>query len=1225
MKSNLHFLLSTLLCCCVSLANSQCQPQFSDFPISITADCSVINPEFSAVSVSSDCCESTSLQSLVVPTGQVVQSCDLSTAFGPGLDWAVWLPGVNPNSVVWTFDNVGSMLQLENGYALITGHIRSAANSNWGFDVFMLLHNGTDWNGWSSQGRSYKDDFNVAGNNYLNWTYYEMAPGFCYLSGTGAIAGSHLQLTHQPSNYYYGFQIGAAANNKNTANGISGWFYYNGLLNGSAITGHGDLNANASCNDVNDSCGSRSYTKYWRASDNCGNNAYTEQLWQALDTTPPSFTDVVAELEVNCEETDQVFVNATDDCSAVEITYSDQVIVDGCNGTIVRTYTATDGCGNTSTITQTLQLFGLGAPVFTNFPEDITVECGLWDESAQPTITFTEGCGNALLSLEEIISSGDCGNAFTIQRVYTLTDDCGNVTTQTWTITAEDNTPPVLFNIPQDVTLSCGTEAPGDNVFAVDNCEGLSVVSLTAQTFDNDCGFTVIRTWTSTDACGNSAQQSQTITYVDDTPPFFISIPEGGSTSCGSLDNEVQLPAAEDACSSVVVTYNDETTVLNCGFQITRTFIATDGCGNSTEAEIFFTVEDTESPTFSEAPTALVFDCVAGDIVAPEASDNCSEVNVSVSDQPLFDCAGSFIRVYTATDECGNSASFIQTITIRDLEAPQLVSLPASPTVSCTTIPDEFTPEFVDNCSNVSVTPLEPFIVQGDCPGSYTITRRWFAQDECGNGFIQTWDIQVVDNTAPEFISTPPSTLNLECGEIAPFIEPFAIDECTGGGVELVYSESVSGNQCANTIVRTWTATDECGNTSSFSQTINITDTAPPVLQSFPADLNLECGQTIPFPETVVALDACAGQVTVSTTDLTIPGDCPGETTILRLYRAFDNCGNSAIYAQTITISDNTPPQFLNTNSFVQITCSNSQTPIVNVQDACSSVELFFEDIELEPGCGGLLSRTYTAIDACGNVATLTQTVQLIDNTPPVLQNLPPAELFIECGQEAPDVFVFAQDNCSGLVPVSLTASTEEFDCGFLFTRTWTATDACGNASSFTQTIVAEDTTAPILIGAPADQTISCTGDLPPVPAVSAEDACGGFLPVDFQEETIGISLCPTIERTWCATDCAGNQTCHIQVITLLDNGADFGIAPFKVVPENETEFNITWRNPDAEDVIIEVYNLNGQMVQLIYRGDTIGGAAYNFDLNTSNLATGMYIIQAKTPSESYTEKIMVR
>ena len=61
------------------------------------------------------------------------------------------------------------------------------------------------------------------------------------ITGAGSLAGTHLELTHQPMNEYFGFQFGEGANNKNGNFGFSGWFYYDGTLvvDGDAGTGHG--------------------------------------------------------------------------------------------------------------------------------------------------------------------------------------------------------------------------------------------------------------------------------------------------------------------------------------------------------------------------------------------------------------------------------------------------------------------------------------------------------------------------------------------------------------------------------------------------------------------------------------------------------------------------------------------------------------------------------------------------------------------------------------------------------------------------------------------------------------------------------------------------------------------------------------------------------------------------------------------------------------------------
>ena len=59
--------------------------------------------------------------------------------------------------------------------------------------------------------------------------------------GWGAYDGDVLDLTHQPSNGYYGFQMGGGANNKNANNGFSGWFYYEGMFQGQFVMGTGDV------------------------------------------------------------------------------------------------------------------------------------------------------------------------------------------------------------------------------------------------------------------------------------------------------------------------------------------------------------------------------------------------------------------------------------------------------------------------------------------------------------------------------------------------------------------------------------------------------------------------------------------------------------------------------------------------------------------------------------------------------------------------------------------------------------------------------------------------------------------------------------------------------------------------------------------------------------------------------------------------------------------------
>src|SRR5678816_3664124 len=67
-------------------------------------------------------------------------------------------------------------------------------------------------------------------------------------------------------------------------------------------------------------------------------------------------------------------------------------------------------------------------------------------------------------------------------------------------------------------------------------------------------------------------------------------------------------------------------------------------------------------------------------------------------------------------------------------------------------------------------------------------------------------------------------------------------------------------------------------------------------------------------------------------------------------------------------------------------------------------------------------------------------------------------------------------DDCSGATVNLLSSTTTGNSCLKLFTRTWDATDACGNHSATrTQVITAIDTHAPAICNTGADATIDCT------------------------------------------------------------------------------------------------------------------------------------------------------
>src|ERR1043166_5926547 len=233
---------------------------------------------------------------------------------------------------------------------------------------------------------------------------------------------------------------------------------------------------------------------------------------------------------------------------------------------------------------------------------------------------------------------------------------------------------------------------------------------------------------------------------------------------------------ASDGCGPVTIGYTHSVSNL-CGNAkvISRTWTATDQCGNNRSAVQTITVRDIAAPSIT-APGNLVLDCPAVTTTnatgMASASDGCSAVTISFSDSVSNSCGGTKVisRTWTATDPCGNSASALQTITVRDITPPAL-RLPANLVVQCVgDVPGAYTNlaaflaaggTATDPCSAAlafSLTSDSGLV--GRCPGK--VTRVYRVTDDCGN-FADTTQTITVDDTIPPVL-TCASNVTVECG-----------------------------------------------------------------------------------------------------------------------------------------------------------------------------------------------------------------------------------------------------------------------------------------------------------------------------------------------------------------------------------------------------------------------------------------------------------------------------
>ncbi|MCL6296726.1 VWA domain-containing protein, partial [Jejuia spongiicola] len=125
--------------------------------------------------------------------------------------------------------------------------------------------------------------------------------------------------------------------------------------------------------------------------------------------------------------------------------------------------------------------------------------------------------------IDEITSDDNC--PITVLRTFTITDTCDNLETATQTITI--HVAPPTFTVPNAVTIKCDEDATdltitGDVTDEAFSCttNGLNATFSDSDALEScDSEYIITRTWSLTDACGNSKTATQTITVVDTTPP----------------------------------------------------------------------------------------------------------------------------------------------------------------------------------------------------------------------------------------------------------------------------------------------------------------------------------------------------------------------------------------------------------------------------------------------------------------------------------------------------------------------------------------------------------------------------------------------------------------------------------------------------------------------------------------------------------------------------------
>ncbi len=441
---------------------------------------------------------------------------------------------------------------------------------------------------------------------------------------------------------------------------------------------------------------------------------------------------------------------------------------------------------------------------------------------------------------------------------FSATDAAGNLGTATASVTVTDQTAPEI-TAPADGTLAA-TDAAGlassdasvqawfATATATDNVDS-------SLTITNDApevlpiGDTVV-TFSVSDAAGNSATATATVTVADLTAPViaapatitFLGENDGLAVSDAQVTDFLASITATDNVDGAIATVTNDVPadVLPLG-DTTVTFTAVDAVGNTGTAQTVVTVSlDITPPELTvPAPIALEVD-MPSDVVA--ASDNAivtflasataidnkdGDVTSSiVNDGPDEYAVGETVVTFTVADALGNTASKSSTVT-----------------VTVTDTDGDGLPDFYENLYGLD--PNDPSDASGDLDGDgFTNLEEYEA------GTDPTRDELPPELTIPADISMGATgrMTDVDIGTAT------AIDLKDG---ELSPSPSATGPFKSGLTLITWSVSDAAGNTSTAVQTVEIM----PLANLTPSSVTVE-GTTV---DVIVELsgDAAAYPVTI--------------------------------------------------------------------------------------------------------------------------------------------------------------------------------------------------------------------------------------------------------------------------------------------------------------------------------------------------------------------------
>ena len=506
---------------------------------------------------------------------------------------------------------------------------------------------------------------------------------------------------------------------------------------------------------------------------------------------------------------------------------------------------------------------------------------------------------------------------------------------ETQVIEVKDVTDPTFSFVPGTVDLECDVwdleEYLKSNDFGLvfeDNC-GIPVLDQDFEIVEESaCSAekSFIWTFTLTDVCDNSIEDTHVVNVVDTAVPEITFLPPVSEVF--NCVDDVVWPeiSAFDMCSQASVAWDGPPTIIvhDCLYNITltREATATDDCGNTVTEMYSIAVNDAQSPQFLDLLSDITLECdnVAALELAfsalPTFGDGCNPDAFLSIDSVITTgiCPQNYTveKTFVVEDVCGNvSEPHIITITIEDTEAP-IITVPTEGfTLECTETYILEDPDVEDNCDTPTWT--EQTLPSGELSDNNLIeTTTYTATDACGNISESVAVVVNIVDIEPPFFTSFPEDLVVVCGDDYPDDAVSYEDACDPDAYLVDYDQQFDFQPCANNtlITRTFIISDNSGNEAIQTQSITFLDLDPPILLTPLDSLFYQCAYEVPECLEIfegLEFDDCSSGEVVPTdcNDVVVAGNCEEQACIIeRTYFFEDACGNQGSAKQYITVQE---------------------------------------------------------------------------------------------------------------------------------------------------------------------------------------------------------------------------------------------------------------------------------------------------------------------------------